>query len=216
MPRRQYKPRLSADRAALAALNIDVAQRASVRAAYDSHLKIGLFPCMEYDDVIQEGRVALCQAAQDWDFRAGSFSGFAYTRAYFRVRDWIRRVGPVERGRGGVPGRQRLNVTAMPWVDAWGDDDNKYKEPTEAQMKRWDLEMSAEEKVERVAWLVAILRPLPDRERLILFRLYGEGKFMREIARELKVSESRISQIATRALGRLALFAEKGVIDVDI
>jgi RNA polymerase sigma factor for flagellar operon FliA len=53
------------------------------------------------------------------------------------------------------------------------------------------------------ALLVTAIQELPDRERSILVLHYHEGIMFNEIAAAMNVSESRISQLHTRALDRL-------------
>jgi RNA polymerase sigma factor for flagellar operon FliA len=57
----------------------------------------------------------------------------------------------------------------------------------------------------------AALARLPDRERAIVARHYFEGVPFKTLAAEWRVSEPRISQIHTRALGRL-----KGILGRDV
>ena len=56
---------------------------------------------------------------------------------------------------------------------------------------------------EMKALLVTAIQELPDRERSILVLHYNEGVILNEIAAAMNVSESRISQLHTRALDRL-------------
>lgn len=57
-----------------------------------------------------------------------------------------------------------------------------------------------QESVERLALAVAAL---PERERRVIVLYYAEGLLLRDIAEVLDVTESRVSQIHTRALARL-------------
>lgn len=56
---------------------------------------------------------------------------------------------------------------------------------------------------ERSGALQAALDALPPRERLILSRSYFEERPLRQIAKELGVTESRVCQLRAQALGRL-------------
>jgi RNA polymerase sigma factor for flagellar operon FliA len=51
--------------------------------------------------------------------------------------------------------------------------------------------------------LAAALQQLPERERVVVGRYYFDGKKLKDIGAELGLSEPRISQILSRALGRL-------------
>ena len=69
-----------------------------------------------------------------------------------------------------------------------------------------DDESSVDEemdKAEQVAALRDAIAVLPDRERNVLALSYFEGLKLSEIAHVLGVTESRVSQIRTKALGRL-------------
>jgi RNA polymerase sigma factor FliA len=59
------------------------------------------------------------------------------------------------------------------------------------------------------AHLVDGLRTLPDRERAVLVLYYHQNLMLKEIAAAMQVSESRVSQLHSRALLRLRAFIEK-------
>lgn len=67
-------------------------------------------------------------------------------------------------------------------------------------------EASAEEQIlhrERAAYLVDAVAELPERLRVVITALYFEERTIAEIAAELEVTESRISQMRTEAIGLL-------------
>ena len=51
--------------------------------------------------------------------------------------------------------------------------------------------------------LAATIVELPDQDKTVITLYYGEGLLLREIAEVLGVTESRVSQIHSRALYRL-------------
>jgi RNA polymerase sigma factor for flagellar operon FliA len=59
------------------------------------------------------------------------------------------------------------------------------------------------------AHLVDGLKALPDRERAVLVLYYHQNLMLKEIAAAMQVSESRVSQLHSRALLRLRAFLEK-------
>lgn len=59
------------------------------------------------------------------------------------------------------------------------------------------------------AHLVDGLRSLPDRERAVLVLYYHQNLMLKEIAAAMSVSESRVSQLHSRALLRLRAFIER-------
>jgi RNA polymerase sigma factor for flagellar operon FliA len=66
-----------------------------------------------------------------------------------------------------------------------------------------ELVHGAIELAERRGVIQAALNGLPSRERLVVSRSYFEEKPLREIARELGVTESRVCQLRAQALARL-------------
>ena len=62
---------------------------------------------------------------------------------------------------------------------------------------------------EMQAHLVDGLRALPDRERAVLVLYYHQNLMLKEIAAAMDVSESRVSQLHSRALLRLRAFLER-------
>jgi RNA polymerase sigma factor for flagellar operon FliA len=55
---------------------------------------------------------------------------------------------------------------------------------------------------------------LPERERAVIAAYYRQGRSMRDIAEELGVSESRISQLHARALKMLRAYITESLTDV--
>jgi RNA polymerase sigma factor for flagellar operon FliA len=92
---------------------------------------------------------------------------------------------------------RRVSLTEV--VDAEGGDDR--------EQESWAVGSgSVEDRLAReqdVARLVREMESLPERDQLILRRYDLESKTLREVASELGVTESRISQLRTRALKRL-------------
>ena len=58
-------------------------------------------------------------------------------------------------------------------------------------------------KLELIGVVADQIRELPDAERRVVTMYYREGLLLREIGAVLGVTESRVSQIHSRALGRL-------------
>lgn len=195
----------------LVEMYLDVGDRGTMSAVKKARLRTGLFPGLEYDDFISVGRIALCEAAMQWDWREGDFGAFAFMRCHFRVIDWIRKVGPSMRARGGTESKPRMTVQTTPWMYSLPDGSLT---TAEHRRRRENLPMSQEEKFERSNWLVSMLVHLLDRERLIMFRYYAEGYSDEEIGVELGISTSRVYQMKARSLSKLRALAEKGVIDV--
>ena len=67
-----------------------------------------------------------------------------------------------------------------------------------------NLEQRLEEE-ERKVVLLRTLDHLPEQERLVVALYYYEHLTLKEIGRALGISESRVSQVHTRAMSRLRL-----------
>jgi RNA polymerase sigma factor for flagellar operon FliA len=72
-----------------------------------------------------------------------------------------------------------------------------------------DDPLSRVEEKERVAALARAIDALPERERLVISLYYYEELTLKEIGLVLNVSESRVSQLHTRALLRLRAHLEE-------
>jgi len=70
--------------------------------------------------------------------------------------------------------------------------------------------IQAIERQELTEQLANILGQLPDRERLVLALYYYEELTLREIAKVMEVSESRVCQLHTQAIMRLRAFLKNG------
>jgi RNA polymerase sigma factor for flagellar operon FliA len=73
-----------------------------------------------------------------------------------------------------------------------------------------DLEARLEEDQQR-AVLLQTIDLLPEQERLVVALYYYEHLTLKEIGRTLGISESRVSQVHTRAMTRLKLRVHKAM-----
>ena len=147
---------------------------------------------VERDDLLAAGAFGLVESLRrNGGSEGASFEGYARTRIRgavydeLRAQDWLsqrarRRV--IEGDRASTCFVSLDEEPALPHAEDAG-------ELIEARS-----ELRA---------LVAAMRGLPERERLVLCRHYFEGVRFRDIGVELGVSEPRISQIHARALDRL-------------
>jgi RNA polymerase sigma factor for flagellar operon FliA len=74
-----------------------------------------------------------------------------------------------------------------------------------------DYEASLEEEQAKLV-LLRTLDHLPEQERLVVSLYYYEHLTLKEIGRTLGISESRVSQVHTRAMSRLRLRLHKAII----
>jgi RNA polymerase sigma factor for flagellar operon FliA len=75
-----------------------------------------------------------------------------------------------------------------------------------------DVESRLEEDQTRVVML-RTLDQLPEQERLVVALYYYERLTLKEIGRALGISESRVSQVHTRAMARLRLRLQKALVE---
>ena len=75
-----------------------------------------------------------------------------------------------------------------------------------------DVEARLEEDQTRVVML-RTLDQLPEQERLVVSLYYYERLTLKEIGRALGISESRVSQVHTRAMSRLRLRLQKALVE---
>ena len=59
------------------------------------------------------------------------------------------------------------------------------------------------ETVETLKWLTGEISELPEREQIVLSLYYNDEMNLKEIGTIIGVSESRVSQILTRVVGKL-------------
>lgn len=158
------------------------------------------WPGLEMDDAIQIGREALCQAAIDWKPGAGPFPSFAYMRVYFRIIDWLRVDGPSDRF-----GKKRPKTIS--WVDDSSTRPYDYYEdrgpPTETILRSQDLMQDHADVVAGREWFMECMKLVNPRERWVLSQVLLKGRTHRSLAREMGVSEGRVSQLASRALDKI-------------
>jgi len=82
---------------------------------------------------------------------------------------------------------------------------------TEAEIKNKDENTPEEELLvkERRELLIEVIDSLPEKERLVITLYYYEGLLLKEIADILQVTESRVSQIHSKVLGKMRTKLEK-------
>lgn len=181
---------------------------------------------VEYDELVSAGSVGLMNAAKTFDTSRGfAFSTYAMPRIRGAILDDLRRNDTVSRGLrrterlltrtqdrlGNALGRaptaaemaDALNVS-LDQLEAWRLDAastvSREVEWYDASPLRADE--AAEQESER-QWLWKYIGQLNPQERDVLSRYYFAGQKLHEIAADLESSESRISQVRSRALARL-------------
>src|SRR5437870_9787931 len=152
------------------------------------------------EDLIADGVLGLVQAARRYrGDRGASFGAYAARRVRGQVLDALRERDPLTRtARREFRSAQRIAEDLPPpyvevSLERVGDLPDKHREHQPAPRdERWT----------RVA---RALRELPALERRVLVLSYGRGLTLREIGREVGLSESGVCRVRARALRRVRL-----------
>jgi RNA polymerase sigma factor for flagellar operon FliA len=175
------------------------------RIAHRAAATYGLPAGVDTDDLISCGVLGLAEAWERYDPERGvAFEAYAIPRVKGAVIDAIRASDWVPR-----KARQRARLTGEPVVLLVSMDENRSTDdgdhnPADRIADLHEPEpgmelLAAENRRE----LVAALNRLPERERMIVTLHYFERVPLQDIARSFGVTESRVSQLHTRALRML-------------
>lgn len=168
--------------------------RLARRLAYAQASRVGQRP----DDYYQDACVGLIKAARDWQQDTGvPFGAYAQLRIRGEMLDGLRRMDVVKRRRHHDPAATYL--TPGPSLDqpAWEDG------PTLANIIPAQAVSPEDTAVDHdlARWA---LKQMTDRERNIFIAYYWHGRKMRDIAAELGITESRVSQLMKQVTVRVA------------
>jgi RNA polymerase sigma factor for flagellar operon FliA len=183
------------------------------RIAHKAAATYGLPVGLDTDDLISCGVLGLAEAWDRFDVERGvAFEAFAIPRVKGAVIDAIRASDWVPR-----KARQRARLTGEPVamlvsIDAdrsFGDDAD-HGTADRIVDETADVPGADLLAVESGRELMGALNRLPERERTIITLHYFERVALQDIAKSFGVTESRVSQLHTRALRmlRTALVAE--------
>jgi RNA polymerase sigma factor for flagellar operon FliA len=174
--------------------------RIAHRAAATYGLPVGL----EATDLVSSGVLGLAEAWERYDASRGvAFEAYAVPRVRGAIIDAIRASDWVPR-----KARQRSRRTGEPVAMLVSLDGGRNADDNDAGADRIaddgcpipGAELLAGE---RRTELMATLNRLPEREKMIVTLHYFHGVQLAEIARQLGVTESRVSQLHGRALRML-------------
>lgn len=166
-------------------------------------------PHIDRDELVSAAQLGLVKAAQRFDpGRETSFESYAYTRMVGAMLDALRdqdENGRHDRARGErlltTRGGERVMAPLVTLVSLSGPA-HAYEESASLEEELAD-DTNAYSYAETVADLMAAISVLPKRHQYVILQR-AAGITDREIGEQLGVTESRISQIATHALRRIA------------
>jgi RNA polymerase sigma factor for flagellar operon FliA len=156
-------------------------------------------PCVTFDDLASAGMIGLIQAVDRFDQTRGlKFRTYAQHRIWGAMQDFLRDEDPLSRTE-----RRRVRASA-PALSATG-----YGiPPTTVSLDQIPMRRLASPPQPAFALRSEVRearRCLSPRENRVIELLYDFGWQSREVAGELHVNESRVSQIKTRAISKLRL-----------
>ena len=174
--------------------------RIAHRAAATYGLPVGL----EASDLVSSGVIGLAEAWERYDSSRGvAFEAYAVPRVRgaiidaIRASDWVPRKARQRSRRTGEPVAALVSLDGGRTDGEWDSHADKLADDG-CPIPGADL-LSAERRQE----LILTLNRLPEREKMIVTQHYFHGVQLAEIARQLGVTESRVSQLHGRALRML-------------
>lgn len=204
-----------------------------------SKFKMNNYQGLEFDDLIHYGVIGLVDAIEKFDIEKNiKFESYATLRIRGEIIDNIRRtdwaprcvrknqkdiattINSLEESLGRVPSdievAEKLGITLAEYVKQLEEINLLQILSVDAQFQMIDTSPqnidSTEEVVER-QWVISKLKEtiekLPERDQLLLHLYYFEELTFKEIGIVLGVSDSRVSQLHVRCIGKLRALLEK-------
>ena len=197
------------------------------------HIKARLPDHVELEELVQIGMVGLLEAAKSYDASQGADLGtFASKRIRGAILDEVRKRSPLSRtdssnikaeeqvvekfmAKHGRPptaseGAIELDTSLEDYQKQRGRS-HKFRttsldELEDSGQAPFSESASPEEEVQAVEtseWLAGEIAELPEREQIVLSLYYNDEMNLKEIGSIIGVSESRVSQILTKVVGKL-------------
>jgi RNA polymerase sigma factor for flagellar operon FliA len=197
------------------------------------HIKARLPDHVELEELVQIGMVGLLEAAKSYDTSQGADLGtFASKRIRGAILDEVRKRSPLSRTDSSnmkaeeqvveqfmaKHGRPPTASEVAAELDTSLEDYQKQRDRSQKFRTTSLVELedsgqapvselaSPEEEAEAVdtrEWLAVEISELPEREQIVLSLYYNEEMNLKEIGAIIGVSESRVSQILTKVVGKL-------------
>ena len=147
------------------------------------------------DELFSAGQIGLWAATGSYDESLGaSFKTYAYHRIRGSILDELRRLDPLPRTQREKARREGYDP---PSFHSLPTDENGHERLAGTER---EAECENQELIEVMHRMIA---ELPDKMRLVMSLYYQDRLKMREIAAQLNLTESRVSQIHTNAVARL-------------
>ena len=181
---------------------------------------------VEYDDLVSYGIFGLIDAIDKFDYGKGiKFETYASLRIRGSILDQIRKMDWIprsvrqkqkaidtaikkleaERGSNYCVWVGQTNISNVASLDDFVDQGNDVKSSNNAAYLRIEPERVVEEKELKQA-LSDALSALTEKEQKVVLLYYFEELTLKEISRVMEVSESRVSQLHSKALKKLKGF----------
>ena len=172
------------------------------------HIKARLPDHVELEELVQIGMVGLLEAAKSFDASQGADLGtFASKRIRGAILDEVRRRSPLSRTDSSYIKAEQQVIEQF--LATHG------RQPTASEIAN-ELDGSGQsplseapgpedevQSVEASAWLAEEIAELPERGQIVLSLYYNDEMNLKEIGAIIGVSESRVSQILTKVVGKL-------------
>jgi len=154
-------------------------------------------PCVTFDDLRSAGTIGLIEAVDRFAASRGlKLRSYAQHRVWGAILDFLRGEDPLSRTE-----RRRVRESALTLGSPVTISLDQLPAPALNRVIRTE-DLTATESVMR--WeVLAARRCLSARENRVIALLYDFGWQNRQVAADLKVNESRVSQIKHRALAKL-------------
>jgi RNA polymerase sigma factor for flagellar operon FliA len=160
-------------------------------------------PCVAFDDLVGAGTIGLIQAADRFDPARGlKFKTYAQRRIQGAMLDFLRDEDPLSRTE-----RRRIRESATA-LSATGCGTAVTVSLDQIPLRR--LAAPAQPAFTIHSEVGEARRCLSPRENRVIAMLYDLGWQSREVAANLGVNESRVSQIKQRALSKLRSYMSTG------
>ena len=197
------------------------------------HIKARLPDHVELEELVQIGMVGLLEAAKSYDASQGADLGtFASKRIRGAILDEVRKRSPLSRTDNSYIkaeaqvveqylakyGRPPTSSEIARELDTTLDEYQKQRgraqkfrttsldELEESGQTPVSEEAGPQDEVEAAEtnkWLAEEIADLPEREQIVLSLYYNDEMNLKEIGAIIGVSESRVSQILTKVVGKL-------------